>query len=156
MLTPRAFCMLPWLFLEPDVLCYLPVRATNSACVCVGRSLSNRKEISVEIMNQLLGSFVLPGPGPQQPPGGFGAAPGIPGGQEDQGAQRRHQVGFPGFPGPYKQETNGSRVRCVAERPPCPAPSTLCPPPAYPSAGWTRRRSSRLWRRSRPDSRLLR
>lgn len=49
--------MLPWLFLEPDVLCYLPVRATNSACVCVGRSLSNIKEISAEIMNQLLGSL---------------------------------------------------------------------------------------------------
>lgn len=85
--------MLPWLFLEPDALCYLPVRATNSACVCVGRSLSNIKETSAEIMNQLLGSFVLPGPGPQQPPGGFGAAPGILGGQEDQGAERRHQVG---------------------------------------------------------------
>lgn len=42
-------CMLPWLFLEPDALCYLPVRPTNSGCfvcacvcvrttVCVGRS----------------------------------------------------------------------------------------------------------------------
>lgn len=29
-------CMLPWLFLEPDALCYLPVRPTNSGCsVCV-------------------------------------------------------------------------------------------------------------------------
>lgn len=25
-------CMLPWLFLEPDALCYLPVRPTNSGC----------------------------------------------------------------------------------------------------------------------------
>lgn len=34
--------MLPWLFLEPDALFYLPVRPTNSGCcvsprVCVGR-----------------------------------------------------------------------------------------------------------------------
>lgn len=28
--------MLPWLFLEPDALCYLPVRPTNSGCcLCV-------------------------------------------------------------------------------------------------------------------------
>lgn len=61
--------------------------------VCVGRSLFYIKDISPGIMNQLRGSFVSPGPGPQQPPGGFGAAPGILGGQEDQGAERRHQVG---------------------------------------------------------------
>lgn len=30
--------------------------------------------------------------GPQQPPGGFGAAPGLSGGQEDQGTECRHQV----------------------------------------------------------------
>ena len=32
----RVCCMLPWLFLEPDALCYLPVRPTNSGCrLCV-------------------------------------------------------------------------------------------------------------------------
>lgn len=44
--------------------------------------------------------FVVPVPGPQQPPGGLGAAPGFLGGQEDQGAECRHQVGSrisPGF-----------------------------------------------------------
>jgi len=33
-------CMLPWLFLEPDALCYLPVRPANSGCcVCVYKTV---------------------------------------------------------------------------------------------------------------------
>lgn len=45
---------------------------------------------------------------------------------------------------------------CVAEPPPCPVPCLLSPPLACPSAAWTRRRSSRLWKRNRPDCRLSR
>lgn len=38
LLTLSVCCMLPWLFLEPDALCYLPVRPTNSGC-CVCESV---------------------------------------------------------------------------------------------------------------------
>lgn len=33
----RVCCMLPWLFLEPDALCYLPARPTNSGCCVCGK-----------------------------------------------------------------------------------------------------------------------
>lgn len=51
------------------------------------------------LITEFLSSFFFPpsliirvSSGPQQPPGGFGAAPGLSGGQKDQGIECRHQV----------------------------------------------------------------
>lgn len=106
-------CMLPWLFLEPDALCCLPVRPTNSGCsVCVCYCIcgwvffvhmrETENDIGkVERDSEFYVCFVvcftfffilISLSGSQQPPGGFRAAPGLSGGQEDQGIECRHKV----------------------------------------------------------------
>lgn len=102
-------CMLPWLFLEPDALRYLPERPTNSGCcVCVSTTLGVcgwdflpfflcilrervREQCSPEAAADRWTSLFCVS-GPQQPPGGFGAAPCLSGGQEDEGVECRHKV----------------------------------------------------------------
>ncbi|XP_010780170.1 phosphatidylinositol-binding clathrin assembly protein-like [Notothenia coriiceps] len=58
--------MLPWLFLEPDALCYLPVRPTNSGCCCVCVCLKifsvNRREKveKVKVLTECVSSLQAP------------------------------------------------------------------------------------------------
>lgn len=156
--------MLPWLFLEPNGLCYLPVRLTSSF---VHKRDRNRKRPLDILMRFLIIFLPFCVSGPQQPPGGIGAAPCLPGGQEDQGAECRHQVGilitsgFHDFFSGFLMRLNNNYeylqfIFCVVEHPPCPVLLVLCPPLACPSAKWMRRRSNRLWKKNRPGCRLLR
>lgn len=120
--------MLPWLFLEPDALCYLPVRPTNSGCcLCVLLDvwaglfmfIWAHQKVRKHFFNFFFQNAKFLS-GPQQPPGGSGAAPGLSGGQEDQGTECRHQVdifiscllsGFPGNVRPRSAE--GPRIRNI-------------------------------------------
>lgn len=54
------------------------------------RDRKRKKNDYTEFLSSVLMLVSLSGP--QQPPGGFRAAPGLSGGQEDQGVERRHQV----------------------------------------------------------------
>lgn len=90
-------CMLPQLFLDPDALFSPALRPTNPgffvyAKLCKGLFWKKRGEFkqSVGCLTSLLKLIVLSGP--QQPPGGFGTAPGLSGGQKDKGDECRHQV----------------------------------------------------------------
>lgn len=62
-------------------------------CVCILRE-SEREQCSPEAAADRWTSLFCFS-GPQQPPGGFGAAPCLPGGQEDEGVECRHKVRVP-------------------------------------------------------------
>lgn len=96
-------CMLPWLFLEPAALRYLPVRLTLGVEYISVDGVLHLKEKTRQLffgscLNMLVNLhfyflFLLifvSHSGSQQPPGGFRAAPGLFGGQEDKGIECRH------------------------------------------------------------------